>query len=87
MNSHVKCEEAVSPDYQIAKLVLKKNVSFWIPEWPVKIWKALYMHQKSHLKGLLLWLKSTLKALVAATAWVEYTDLKEMSAQLSRTTS
>lgn len=45
------------------------------------------MNQKSHLKGLLLGLKSTLSALVAATAWVEYTDLKEMSAQLSQTTS
>lgn len=42
---------------------------------------------KKALKWLLLSLKSILNALVAATAWVEYTDLKEMSAQLSQTTS
>lgn len=42
---------------------------------------------KKPLKWLFLSLKSILIALVAATAWVEYTDLKEMSAQPSQTTS
>lgn len=51
------------------------------------MWKALGLNQKSSLKELLLGLKSSLNALVAATAWVEYTELKEMSAQLNQTTS
>lgn len=74
------------PECQLAKLVKKKSVIF-DSRVTNKMWKALGLNQKSSLKGLLLGLKSSLNALVAATAWVEYTELKEMSAQLNQTTS